>query len=216
MSTATRDLLIFPCNGNALEALDCLGQAYRCIGFVDDTPAKQGTEVAGHPVLGRAALLEFPHAMVLAVPGSPSSFRARLALIAGLDVDPRRFATVVHPSARVSPLAAIGRNVLLMAGVVVTSNAVIGDHVGVLPNTVIHHDVRIGEGCLVGSNVTLAGGVALGASSYVGSASSLMHGVEVGAGALIGLGSNVLRNVPPDATVAGNPARPLSGPGRHG
>lgn len=211
MSTATRDLLIFPCNGNALEALDCLGDAYRCIGFVDDTPAKQGTQVAGHPVLGREALLEHPKAMVLAVPGSPNSFRGRMALIAGLDVDPRRFATVIHASARVASLAAIGRNVLLMAGVVVTSNAVIGDHVCVLPNTVIHHDVRIGDGCLVGSNVTLAGSVLLGANSYIGSGSSLMHGIEIGAGALIGLGSNVLRDVLPDSTAAGNPARPLPG-----
>ena len=37
-----RPLLIFPCNGNGLEALDCLGDAYRCVGFVDDTPEKQG------------------------------------------------------------------------------------------------------------------------------------------------------------------------------
>ena len=34
---AATDLLIFPCNGNALEALDCLGSAFRCVGFVDDT-----------------------------------------------------------------------------------------------------------------------------------------------------------------------------------
>ncbi|MCK7470637.1 MAG: hypothetical protein MZU95_07475 [Desulfomicrobium escambiense] len=31
-------LLIFPCNGNGLEALDCLGDAFRCIGFIDDRP----------------------------------------------------------------------------------------------------------------------------------------------------------------------------------
>ncbi|RZU00796.1 NeuD/PglB/VioB family sugar acetyltransferase [Rivibacter subsaxonicus] len=208
-SASNQDLLIFPCNGNALEALDCLGAAFRCIGFVDDTPAKQGARVGGLPVLGRAALLEHPQALVLAVPGGPASFRSRLQLIAGLDIDPRRLATVIHPSARISPLATIGRNVLIMAGVVVTSNAVIDDHVCVLPNTVIHHDAHIGEGCLIGSNVTVAGGVALGRNSYVGSGSSLKNGIEIGAGALVGLGSNVLHRVPPGATVAGNPARSL-------
>jgi hypothetical protein len=39
---AVRPLLIFPCNGNGLKALDCLGDANELIGFVDDTPEKQG------------------------------------------------------------------------------------------------------------------------------------------------------------------------------
>jgi hypothetical protein len=41
------DLLIFPHNGNGLEALDCLGPAWRLAGFVDDAPAKQGRNPKG-------------------------------------------------------------------------------------------------------------------------------------------------------------------------
>ena len=205
-----RPLLIFPCNGNGVEALDCLGDAFHCIGFVDDTPAKQGTTVHGVPVLARTAFAARPDAMVLAVPGGPASFRGRRAVVDGLGLARERFATVVHPAARVSPLARIGVNVLFMAGVVVTSNAVIGDHVAVLPNTVIHHDAVVGAWSLVGSNVTVAGGVVIGENGYIGSGTSLMHGVTVGDGALVGLGSNVIRNVAAGVTVAGNPARPLA------
>lgn len=204
-----RPLLIFPSNGNALEALDCLGNAFRLIGFVDDSPEKLGRTLHGHEVFPRAALADWPDALVLAVPGSPTSFRARGDLIDGLALDPARFARVVHPSARVSPLASLGRNVLVMAGVVITSNAVIGDHVCILPNTVIHHDVRIGDRTLIGSNVTVAGGVEIGPGCYLGSGSSVMNGLTIGAGALIGIGSTVIRPVSPGATVAGNPARPL-------
>jgi hypothetical protein len=50
-------LLVFPYNGNALEALDCVGDSYRFIGFVDDTPEKQGIERHGSPKL---ASLLFP------------------------------------------------------------------------------------------------------------------------------------------------------------
>ena len=131
-----RPLLIFPCNGNALEALDCLGDAYGLIGFVDDTPEKQGRDDRGFRCSIASALARWPDARVLAVPGSPSSFRVRRQIIDGLGIDADRFATVVHPTARVSPLARLGHNVLIMAGVVVTSNAVIGDHVCILPNTV--------------------------------------------------------------------------------
>lgn len=203
-------LLIFPFNGNAVEALDCLGERYRLIGFVDDTPEKQQSRPFGFEVFDRSAFAAFPDAKVLAVPGGPASFRARAQIIAGLKLDEARFARVVHPDARISPLAEIGRNVLIMAGVVVTSTCVIGDHVCILPNTVIHHDVTIGDWNLIGSNVTIAGGVSIGDNCYIGSGSSVMNGLKIGSGVMLGLGSNLVRDVEQGLTVAGNPARPLS------
>jgi sugar O-acyltransferase (sialic acid O-acetyltransferase NeuD family) len=207
---ARRPLLIFPCNGNGIEALDCLGDEYECVGFVDDTPEKQRAGAYGIRVLPRSVLAGMPEAAVLAVPGGPLSYTARAEIIAGLGVAPQRFARVVHPTARVAGIATIGTNVLLMAGVVVTSNAVLGDHVCVLPNTVIHHDVTIGSYSLVGANVAIAGNVSIGENCYVASGSNIRNGVVLGARALIGLGSNVLRDVPAEARVAGNPARELA------
>jgi sugar O-acyltransferase (sialic acid O-acetyltransferase NeuD family) len=202
-------LLIFPFNGNGLEALDCLGSEFRLLGFVDDTPEKQGQSPYGHEVFSRTALGRWPEARVLAVPGGPASFRSRRTVIDALDIEPSRFARVIHPTARISPLATIGHNVLIMAGVVITSNAVIGDHVVVLPNTVIHHDAQIGAWSLVGSNVTVAGSTVIGENCYIGTGSSLMNGLTIGAGSLVGLGSNVIRSVPAGCRIAGNPARRL-------
>jgi sugar O-acyltransferase (sialic acid O-acetyltransferase NeuD family) len=202
-------LLIFPCNGNGIEALDCLGDAWECVGFVDDTPEKQRAGAYGLPVLPRSALAERRDVAVLAVPGGPLSYKGRRAVIESLGVAPERFATVVHPTARVASIARLGSNVLVMAGAVVTSNAVIGDHVCVLPNTVIHHDVTVGNFSLIGANVAVAGNVTIGENAYVGSGTNVKNGIRIGERALVGLGSNVTRDVPPDATVAGNPARPL-------
>lgn len=203
-------LLIFPCNGNGLEALDCLGDAWRCVGFIDDSPDKQGRSAFGFPVFPRAALEEMPEAKVLAIPGSPVSFGMRRRIIEGLGVAADRFAQVIHPSARISPRAGVGRNVLIMAGVVMTSNAAVGSHVCLLPNTVVHHDAVIGEWTLIGSNVTIAGGARIGRGCYIGSGSSVMNDIRIGEGALVGLGTNVIRDVPPKIRVAGNPARPLA------
>ena len=200
-------LLIFPCNGNALEALDCIGSSYRLVGFVDDTPQKRERGLYGYPVLGRDAFGQFPDAQVLAVPGSPISFRSRREIIQSLGLTEERFAQVIHPSARVSALASVGRNVLIMAGAVITSNAIIGSHVCILPNTVIHHDVQIGDWGLVGSNVTIAGSTLIEENCYIGSGSNVMNGLRIGAGALVGLGSNVIRDVAPVVRVVGNPAR---------
>jgi sugar O-acyltransferase (sialic acid O-acetyltransferase NeuD family) len=204
-----RPLLIFPCNGNGLEALDCLGSEYRPIGFVDDSPDKLNSEQFGLTVFAREALDRYPEAAVLAVPGSPTSFRDRRLVVESLRLPSSRLARVVHPLARISPLAEVGVNVLVMAGVVITSNAVIGDHVCLLPNTVIHHDAKVGAWTLIGSNVTIAGQATIGSNCYVGSGASVMNGVSVRDGALVGLGSTVIRNVPEAATVVGNPARLL-------
>lgn len=209
MSSAPHDLLIFPCNGNGLEALDCLGDTYRCIGFVDDTPEKQRTGAWGYPVFGRAAFQQHPHARVLAVPGGPHSYKARSQIVGSLGIAEDRFATIVHPTARVSPLARIGHDVLIMAGVVITSNATIGNHVCILPNTVIHHDSSVGDWSLVGSNVTLASSSRIGANCYVGSGTSIMNGIDIGDRALVGIGSNVIRNIRADARAVGNPTREL-------
>jgi sugar O-acyltransferase (sialic acid O-acetyltransferase NeuD family) len=203
-------LLIFPHNGNGQEALDCLRERFRCVAFIDDLSAKHGVDVHGNLVVGREGLKHWPDAQVLAVPGNPRSYKERGALIDSLEVQPGRFARVIHHAARISPLACIGNNVLIMAGVVVTSNAVIEDHVCILPNTVVHHDVVVGHHSLVGANVTLAGHARLGQHCYVASGSSVSNHVQVGDFALVGLGSCVLKDVEPHARVAGCPAQLLT------
>jgi sugar O-acyltransferase (sialic acid O-acetyltransferase NeuD family) len=203
----TRKLLIFPCSGTGIEALDCLGGAFDFIGFIDDDRAKLGHSDFGYEVFSRESLERYPEANLLAVPGSPSNYRRREGIILGFGLAPERFATVIHAGARVSPLAKIGFNTLIMAGVVITSDAEIGNHVCVLPNTVIHHGARIGDFALVGSNVTFAGDVLIGRNAYIGSSSSVIGGATIGEGSLIGMGSNVIRSIPPFSKAVGNPAR---------
>ena len=201
-----KNLLIFPYNGNGLEALDCINNEYNFIGFVDDTLEKQGLNKDGFFVYNRRAFEMFKDAFILAVPGGPDTYQNRRKIISELNLDPQRFTTIIHPTAVVSKMAKIGINSLIMAGVVITSNSIIGENVCVLPNTVIHHDSIIGNYSLIGSNVTIAGGAAIGENCYVGSGSKIINGISIGQNSLIGLGSNVIRNVKPNIKVAGNPA----------
>lgn len=202
-------LLIFPYNGNGLEALDCLGEQFELIGFVDDTREKQGLSPWGHSIFSRKALEDFPAAQVLAVPGSPTSFPMRQQIIAQLGIPPERFATVIHPSAQISQRAKVGRNVLIMANVVLCGNASVGDHCVILPQSVVHHDSSVGDYTLMGSGVIVAGYSHIGRSCYIGSRTSISNFVTIADQTLVGIGSNVLKPITERAIVAGNPAKPI-------
>lgn len=204
-----KKLVIFPYNGNGLEAIDCINNEFEFLGFIDDTPEKQGMNEYGHRVYDRSFLISNPNVLVLAVPGSPASFKIRHTIIAGLGLEDSRFATIIHPNAQISKLATIGKNVLIMAGVVITSNAVIKDHVCILPNTVIHHDSSIGSYSLLGSNISVAGSVDIGDNCYIGSGSRIINNIQVGHRCLIGMGSNVIKSIPDESKVVGNPARQI-------
>jgi acetyltransferase EpsM len=204
-----QQLLIFPYSPTALEALDCLGNEWICIGFISDDEKQIGKDFHNIPVLNRDALNRYPEVKVLTVHGSPLSYKNRQSILESLLLDKDRLATVIHPGATVSSYATIGRNILIMAGVVITANAVIKDHVIILPNTVIHHDSEVGEYSLIAANVTIAGNVTIGSNCYIGAASSIKNNINIGSKSLIGIGTNIIRSTSNDSVMVGNPARDL-------
>jgi sugar O-acyltransferase (sialic acid O-acetyltransferase NeuD family) len=187
-----------------------MSERWNVIGFLDDSGEKQCKAENGIKVFGREALELFPEARILAVPGSPLSFRSRRQVIESLGLSKERFATIVHPSAVISSMAVIGFNVLIYPGVVLSGNPEIGNHICILSNSVIHHDSSISDWTLIGSNVVVAGNVRIGKNCYIASGSCIRDGVTIGDNCLVGMGSVVLTDVPSDSVVAGNPARPLT------
>jgi sugar O-acyltransferase (sialic acid O-acetyltransferase NeuD family) len=204
-----KKLVIFPFNGNGLEALDCISfDDYELIGFIDDDPHKKS---AHYDIYSREILQQYKELQILAVPGNAASFGKRKEIINSLRIASNsRFITAIHPRASIGRNVQIGANCLIMSGVVLTSNARIHDHVCVLPNSVIHHDAVVDEFTLIGSNVVVAGGTTIGKGCYIGSGSNIINGISIGDASLVGLGSNILRSVASSAKMVGNPARDLN------
>jgi sugar O-acyltransferase (sialic acid O-acetyltransferase NeuD family) len=202
-----RKVLIFPFNGNGIEALECLDvDKYEFVGFIDDDPEKKSEKFAVFP---RSILFKDQELGILAVPGSPLTFRDRADIIRSLSVSINRFITAIHPTASIGASVKIGYNCVIMAGVVITSNAVLNNHVCVLPNTVIHHDVVIEDYVMIGSNVVVAGNTTIRQGCYIGSGSNIINGVQLGEQSLLGLGSNLTKSIEPNSKVAGNPAKTI-------
>ena len=116
------------------------------------------------------------------------------------------FATVVHPSAIVSPNAELELGVQVMAGAVVQAGVRIGCGSIINTSSSVDHDCVIGAHCHIAPGAVLSGQVLIGPGSHVGAGAVVIQGVHIGAGCVVGAGAVVLRAVPDGATVAGVPA----------
>ena len=208
-----RDLIIIGASGdgkNVADTVEEIGGEWNLLGFLDDDPEKQGTELNGVPVLGTTAAIgryESCHFMILAGNPRDHSLKKRIATRLGMDAE--RLATVIHPSATVSRHAAIGPGTAILAGVTVMANAEVGSHVFIASKSNIGHDARVGDFVLMSALVGVAGRAVLEEGSYIGMGSLIRDGVTVGRWSIVGMGSVVASDVPPYHVVAGNPARTL-------
>ena len=211
-------IIILGTGGNCIDILDAIQEInarapqplFTCLGFLDDQASLWGTQVQGLPVLGGLnAAARYPDSRFVNGIGSTRTYAKKLEIIASTGLPPERFAAIIHPSASVSRMAAVGRGVVILQQVTVASNARLGDHVMVLPNSVISHDDRIGEGSILAGGVCVSGGVEIGACCYLGSNSSVREHCKIGDRSLVGMGSVVLKDIEADSVVVGNPARLL-------
>lgn len=215
-----RRLAILGASGNALDVLDLVaalnaaGSGWQVAGMFDDAA---GSSFAGIPVLGplaAAGKLSAPGArlagtsFVLAV-GSDQSHAKRASILARTGLSDIDFATLVHPAAAVSDRATLEPGCCIGFGASVGGRCRLGAHAWVGPCAIIGHDSVIDPFAILAPRATISGSVRVGTCAYIGSGAVVRQGLSIGARALVGLGAVVVKDVPPDATVIGNPARHL-------
>jgi len=133
----------------------------------------------------------------------------RAAFIAQVEGMGFRFATVLHPTARVSRTARVGAGSIVSAGVVVAAHATIGCHVIVNRGGLIGHHAVIGDCVTVSPGANIAGCARIGAGTYVGMGAIILDRINVGTKAIIGAGAIVAKDVPDNVEVMGTLARVL-------
>jgi sugar O-acyltransferase (sialic acid O-acetyltransferase NeuD family) len=210
-----QDLLVLGAGGasreiaEAVEDINRRHKTWNFLGFLDDDPAKIDRTINGARVLGPISSASQYSALLVIGIAAVRNRWVRKSVVEELAFSRDRFATVIHPSASVSRYAKIGLGSAILHNVVITPDAIIGDHVIVEYGAMIGHDTLIEDFTTIGPGAIVSGSVRLRQGAFLGAGSVVKDGVTVNEGALIGMGAIVVKEVPPQATVVGNPARPL-------
>jgi sugar O-acyltransferase (sialic acid O-acetyltransferase NeuD family) len=116
------------------------------------------------------------------------------------------FATVVHPSARISTHSSVGEGSIISAGVIVATRTEIGRHVFINRGALVGHHTQIGDYVSIMPGANIAGKCHIGEATYVGIGAIVIDGITIGAHSVVGAGSVVTQDVPANVQVVGVPA----------
>ena len=166
--------------------------------------ARAGTTMEGRPVvwIGDARPLAATHLALCSL-----GTTRRRAFIEEITAMGFKFATVVHPSARISQRSSVGEGSFVSAGVVVAANTRIGRHVVINRGVLVGHDTAIHEYVTLSPGANVAGAATIGEGAYIGMGAVVLDRVHVGAGAVVAAGAVVTKDVPERTQVMGVPAR---------
>jgi acetyltransferase EpsM len=166
--------------------------------------ARAGTALFDRPIvwIGEAEPLVGSHVAVCSL--GTTKRRAFIEAVAALGF---RFATVIHPTARVSGRSAVGAGSFVNAGVVIAANTRIGPHVIVNRGALVGHDADVGAYVTISPGANVAGATVIGEGANIGMGAVVLDRVRIGTGAVVAAGAVVTKDVPDHAQVMGVPAK---------
>jgi len=201
-----RPLLILGARSFAREVADLVSDipSLQLAGFVENTDRALCAEsIDGLPVhwVDDVAGMAATHWCVCAF-GSTR----RIGFIRQAEAMGFRFASVIHPSARVSRRSVVGEGSIVSSGVQIAANARIGGHALINRGALIGHDVVTGECISVGPGANIGGACRIESGCFIGMGATVIERLGIGAGAVVAAGAVVHRDVPAHVLVAGVPA----------
>lgn len=119
-----------------------------------------------------------------------------------------KFATLIHPTARVSKHAVLGEGCVVTPNSNINTEAHLGCFVSVLASG-IGHDACIGDYSTLSGHVWVNGHATIGDNVYMGCGSMIAPAKKIGDNATVGIGSVVISNIRSGVKVFGNPAKKI-------
>jgi sugar O-acyltransferase (sialic acid O-acetyltransferase NeuD family) len=208
MNKKDKNLVIYGASGHGKVIADIVEKSGGTVlAFVDDNETLWDKTFCGYPLwpggdyLFKAAAKQ-TFSVIIGIGDNYTRYRVKQTL----EKAAVRFATAIHPSAR------LGRGVIIEAGTVVMANSVINPDTRIGSHCIVNTAVTIDHDCTIGDFVHLSPGAHLGgntridAFSWIGLGASVINNIHVAEHAIAGAGAVVIRDVQPHTVVVGNPA----------
>jgi sugar O-acyltransferase (sialic acid O-acetyltransferase NeuD family) len=114
-----------------------------------------------------------------------------------------------HPAATVSPSVFLGAGTQVLALSNIAAGSTLGDACIVNHKASVDHECRLGNGVHVGPGATLCGCVLVADNVFIGAGAIVLPRISIGENSVIGAGAVVTKDVSPNTTLIGNPAKPI-------
>ena len=193
------ELLLIGAGGHSRSCIDTIEQEgkYRIGGLVG-LSEEVGSSRFGYEVLSSDLALnelaqQFQFALITTGQIHSPELRIRLyekSVAAGFVL-----ASIIAPSAYISPHATIGAGTIVMQGAVINAGATVGSNCIINTRAIVEHDSRVLDHCHISTGAILNGGTLIGTGIFVGCGSVIKEGVSVGASSMVGMGLTLRHNL---------------------
>lgn len=179
------------------------------LGFIDETPEKQGDVINHDPVLGGFEWFENRCCRDLWVVCAVGNPRGKHGLVQRVKAIGLPFANLIHPSVAGNEFIEIGVGSIVCWNTFLSVNIKIGNHVTINPGCGIGHDTVIEDYATLYWDVTLSGNVLVREGCEIGSKAAVIQRLTVGRWSVLGAGAVAVRDIPDNCTAVGVPAKPI-------
>jgi len=191
----------------AVEVADLVSEVpgFRAAGFVENLERERCRETLdGLPVYwveDVSELAESHHAVCGLSTTQRSRFTEQVAAYGF------RFATIVHPSSRISTKSTVGEGTIISVGVIIASHTHLERHVIVNRGALIGHHTEINDYVSIQPGANIAGACRIGEATYIGMGAVVIDHITIGSHSVVGAGAVVTEDVPDNVLVVGVPAK---------
>ena len=202
-----RPMIVYGAGGHGVVVAEAAtAGGWEVSGFVDDD--RSTSSVNDWPVRDPTILESQKTSVIIAI----GENQIRQRLVNDLLQTGHELATVIHPTAWVSPTAKLGVGVFVGPQAVVHSRAQINHGAIVNSAAVVEHDSLVGPFAHVGPNTTLGARVMIKSRSLIGLNAVIRSGICIGSDCMVGAGAVVVKDVADGLTVVGIPAAVMKEP----
>ena len=105
-----------------------------------------------------------------------------------------RFATLIAPTAIVTPHSKIGEGCAVMTGSII-NRAVLGENVIVNSGAIVEHDCYVGTNSFIGPGAVIGGFTSIGENCFIGLGARIGNGLKIGDNVTVAMGATVSENL---------------------